>query len=114
LPYGAAPDAKSILLLPPEGPASPMRRSLPIAALVFTVITGEPGPSRFDPISRDEATERFDAALRQSKKLPDVHRRTHESAALPLLAELPSFRLDLGTDIHLIPDALTALSLSLE
>jgi len=113
LPFGAAPDAKSILLLPPDGPASPMRRSLPIAALVFTVITGQSGPSRFEPISRDEATERFDAALRQSKKLPDLHRRAHEDAALPLLAELPTFRLDLGTDLDLVPDALNTLSQSL-
>jgi GT2 family glycosyltransferase len=114
LPHGAAPDAKSILILPPDGPQSPMRRSLPVAALVFTVITGEPGASRIIPISRDEAAERFEAALRQSKKLPDPHRRAHEDAALPLLAELPAFRLDLGTDLALVPEALSALSRSLE
>ena len=113
LPYGAAPDAKSILILPPDGPQSPMRRSLPIAALVFTVITGRPGPSLAVPISREEATERFEAALRQSKKLPELHRQAHESAALPLLGELPAFRLDLGTDIDLIPEALETLSRSL-
>jgi len=113
LPHGAAPDAKSILLLPPDGPESPMHRSLPIAALVFTVITGQPGPSRFEPISRNEAGERFASALRQSKKLSDPHRRAHEAAALPLLAELPAFRLDLGTDLNLIPAALTNLSRSL-
>lgn len=113
LPYGAAPDAKSILILPPAGPHSPMRRSLPIAALVFTVITGEPGPSHTVPISREEAAERFEAALRQSKKLPDLHRKVHEDAAMPLVGELPAFRLDLGTDLELIPAALAALSRSL-
>ena len=110
LPYGAAADAKSILILPPAGPQSPMRPSLPIGALVFTVITGEPGTSRTTPISRDEAAERFEAALRQGKKLPGVHRQAHENAALPLLAELPAFRLDLGTDLALIPDALADLA----
>lgn len=113
LPYGAAPDAKSILILPSDGPASPMRASLPIRALVFTVVTGEPGPSRFGRISTDEASERFEAALRQSKKLTDPHRQAHQAAALPLVAALPAFRLDLGTDLHLIPDALATLSRSL-
>lgn len=114
LPHGAAADAKSILILPPDGPHSPMRRSLPVAALVFTVITGEPGPSRITPIPATEAAERFEAALRQSKKLADPHRRTHEDAALPLLAELPAFRLDLGTDLTLVPAALSALARRLE
>lgn len=110
LPHGAAPDAKSILIMPPGEGSNPMRRSLPVAALVFTVITGRPGPSACVPISNEEATERFEAALRQSKKLPDLHRQTHEDAALPLLAALPAFRLDLGSDIDLIPDALAELS----
>lgn len=113
LPHNAAPDAKSILILPPTGPQSPMRASLPIGALVFTVITGRPGASHATPISRDEAAERFEAALRQSKKLPGLHRQAHEDAALPLLGALPAFRLDLGSDIGLIPDALADLSRSL-
>ena len=113
LPYGAAPDAKSILILPPDGPQSPMRRSLPVAALVFTVITGTPGPSRWTPISTEESRQRFEAALRQSKKLTDPHRQAHEAAALPLVTALPAYRLDLGTDIGLIPDALSDLSRSL-
>lgn len=109
-PHGAAPDAKSILILPPDGPGCPMRRSLPIAALVFTVITGKPGPSRFTRISTEDARERFASALRQSRKLVDLHRQAHQDAALPLVDELPAFRLDLGTDLRLIPDALRALS----
>ena len=113
LPYGAGPDAKSILILPADGPQSPMRRSLPIAALVFPVITGQPGPSRWARIAPEEAAERFEAALQQSKKLHELHRRAHRDAAAPLVTELPAFRLDLGADISLVPKALTTLSRSL-
>ncbi len=113
LPHGAGPAAKSILILPPEGPQSPMRRSLPVSALVFTVITGQPGPSRWSRIALEEAATRFEAALQQSKKLHEVHRQTHRDAALPLPTELPAWRLDLGTDIALVPAALAALSESL-
>lgn len=114
LPHGAPPDAKSTLILPADGPQSPMRRSLPIDALVFTVITGQPGASRWVRIAPEEATSRFEAALQQSRKLHELHRKDHRDAAAPLVAQLPAFRLDLGADISRVPEALSSLSRSLQ
>ncbi len=109
LPFGALPDAKAILLLPPSGPESPMRRSMPIEALVFPVIVGESAGSRIVPISKGEAHRRFMPSLRQALKLPENLRRAHLDAVLPLTS-LPAFRVELGTDIGRVPACLEELS----
>jgi hypothetical protein len=86
-----------------------MRRTMPIRALVFPVVTGENGGSRIVRISRGEAYRRFMPGLRQAKKMSQVQRHAHHDALLPLI-DLPAFRIELGSDVTAIPAGLAQVS----
>lgn len=113
LPYDASPDGKAILVFTPDVSPNPMLRSTSISAVVFPVITGDNG-TEVQPIPKGEALRRFVPALRQAKKLPLAGRLAHHDALIPLVAELPTFRLNLGRDVENIPRCLVQLSSMLE
>jgi hypothetical protein len=109
LPHGSTAEDKAVLMLPMGSSSSSMCRTLSIGALVFPVITGAGGDSRAISIPKGEAYRRFVPALRQTKKLSEDERRAHHDAIVPMVTELPSFRLDLGADVTAVPPVLEAL-----
>ncbi len=114
LPYGAAPDAKAVMLLPASGPESPMDRSEPIGAVVFPEITGRDGDSAVVPISRAEAYRRLMPGLRLMRYFEGEKRQQHHDELAKLVAELPCYRLELGTSLPDIPVRLQQLAGSLQ
>jgi hypothetical protein len=113
LPHGAAADAKSVMLLPPSGPGSPMVRQLDVAAVVFPEIKRAGDESAFVPISRADAYRRLMPGLRLMRHFDPEARQRHHDAVAALVAELPCYRLDLGTDVTQVPARLTELAAGL-
>jgi hypothetical protein len=109
LPHDAPPEGKAILIFSPGISPNPMRRSAPIRALVFPVVTNQ-DDTEAQQISQGEAYRRLVPALRQAKKLALAGRQAHHDALVPLVTHLPAFRLNLGRDVERIAGCLAQLS----
>lgn len=112
-PPDAPPDAKAVMLLPAAGAQSPMVRSLAVDAVVFPEIAGRPGESKTVPIGVAEAYRRLMPGLRLMRYFEPSQRQDHHDRLAGMIADLPCYRLDLGSDIEAIPTALRKLSATL-
>lgn len=110
-PPGATPEDKGVLVLPHDATEpGPMRPTLPIAAVVFPVVTHIGSDSRFLSISAAEAYRRFLPGLRLMRLIPPERRQAHHDALSALVVGLPCYRLELGSTLQAIPDALRRLA----
>jgi hypothetical protein len=108
-PAGEPPSTKAVVIVPGSAEGGLMRRSLPVVTLVFPVIDGQASSSRWSSISPMDARRRLMPGLRLMRQLEPEHRRAHFNACAPLADALPAVRLDLGTDVQAVPQALSGL-----